>query len=320
MEDASKSDGDGSAPGGRTSGQQSRVGERQCRRRHRVAMPTGRRRPASRARASTRPGPRRRSTGSRWLPPTPTSGSSRTRRRSTGPTGSPTWRRRRRSGTPSWRRRRRSSTTSRSPRARKAPTTPRRPPRRSRASAPRKNKHKAVRILGDLFVPDVDVEDVETAEDQGSIPLATDTGIPAESGRRHDHQRDRRRPARQRRGGRHRRLRLLQGLGLGRRDDRRQHRRQPAGLGGRDLDADGELVAFNDDVDFPFDLTSRLSFEVPADGDYYAMIGGFSFDPLPADPFDSGSGPGAGEEDEYTALITAADARRRPLRRTAEVR
>ena len=38
-----------------------------------------------------------------------------------------------------------------------------------------------MRILGELFAPDVEAPDVDTTEDQGSIPLATDTGIPAEA-------------------------------------------------------------------------------------------------------------------------------------------
>ena len=44
-----------------------------------------------------------------------------------------------------------------------------------------KRKHQAVRILGELFAPDIEAPDVGTTEDQGSIPLATDTGIPADA-------------------------------------------------------------------------------------------------------------------------------------------
>ncbi len=43
-----------------------------------------------------------------------------------------------------------------------------------------KNKQRAVRILGENFAPELDVADVATAEDQGSIPLATDTGVTSE--------------------------------------------------------------------------------------------------------------------------------------------
>ena len=57
------------------------------------------------------------------------------------------------------------------------PTTPRRPPRRSRASAPRRQvagRAHPRRPLRAGVAPRL-----ETAEDQGSIPLATETGIPA---------------------------------------------------------------------------------------------------------------------------------------------
>ena len=168
-----------------------------------------------------------------------------------------------------------------------------------------KDKHKAVRILGDLFVPDVDVEDVETAEDQGSIPLATDTGIPAESGRRHDHQRDRRRPARQR-GGRHRRLRLLQGLGRGRRDDHRQHRRQRAGHGGRGLGRRRRAGRLQRRRRLPGrrDQPGCPS-QVPADGDYYAMIGGFAVRPAAGRPVRLRQRLGLpARRATYTAMIT----------------
>ncbi len=44
-----------------------------------------------------------------------------------------------------------------------------------------KRKHQAVRILGELSAPDIEAPDVGTTEDQGSITLATDTGIPADA-------------------------------------------------------------------------------------------------------------------------------------------
>ena len=50
------------------------------------------------------------------------------------------------------------------------------------------------------------------------------------------------------------------------------------------------------------------------------MIGGFSFSPVPDDPFDSGSGGGSGDEGDYVAKITVGHVGRRLLRRTAEVR
>lgn len=55
------------------------------------------------------------------------------------------------------------------------------------------------------------------------------------------------------------------------------------------FDSAGELVALNDDNGESFD--SALTFAVPDDGDYYAMVAGFLS--LPDDPFDSASGNGA---------------------------
>ena len=92
-----------------------------------------------------------------------------------------------------------------------------------------KRKHQAVGILGDLFAPDIEAPDLATTEDQGSITLATDTGTPQlRMGR--DHQRDRRRTARQC-GHRQWRLRLLQGDGNGRTVAHRQHGGQRPGHG-----------------------------------------------------------------------------------------
>jgi hypothetical protein len=64
------------------------------------------------------------------------------------------------------------------------------------------------------------------------------------------------------------------------------------------FDAAGNLIAFNDDESFPEILDSKLLFTLPAAGDYYLMVAGFPN--FPADPFDSGSGDGAGSEGAYT--------------------
>jgi hypothetical protein len=56
-------------------------------------------------------------------------------------------------------------------------------------------------------------------------------------------------------------------------------------------DADGNFIAFDDDGGGP-DLTSRLLFQIPADGDYFLMVGGFGTSPM--DPFDPASGIGVG--------------------------
>ncbi|GGK91239.1 PPC domain-containing protein [Mangrovihabitans endophyticus] len=66
-------------------------------------------------------------------------------------------------------------------------------------------------------------------------------------------------------------------------------------------DADGTIVAFNDDAD---GLDSKLQYSVPADGTYYAMVA--SYASLPSDPFDPASGPGANTEGPYTVTITSA--------------
>jgi hypothetical protein len=168
-------------------------------------------------------------------------------------------------------------------------------------------KRNAVRILGDLHEPTIETEPLTTTEDQGSIPLATDTGIPAI------------------RDG----VTIDSGIGNGPHGGNGDQSGDfdffevsaaagqaiTADTEGSALDtvlalwnADGELVAFNDDVQVP-DLTSRVRYRVPADGAYFVMVGGFNDGgPLPQDPFDSGSGIGLGEQDRYTARITVADA------------
>jgi hypothetical protein len=166
-----------------------------------------------------------------------------------------------------------------------------------------KNKRPAVRILGSLSHPDIATPPVTTTEDQGSIPLATDTGIPA-SGEG---------------------ATITSSIGDGPfgstegqtgdfdffKVTAAEGQSLFATTGGSPLDsvlavwsADGDLLDFNDDISFPDDLNSAIRFTAPTDGDYYLMVGGFSLDPLPANPFDSSSGFGFGEEGGYTARIT----------------
>ena len=64
-------------------------------------------------------------------------------------------------------------------------------------------------------------------------------------------------------------------------------------------DADGNFIAFDDDSGG--DLTSHLLFAIPADGNYYLMVGGFGT--FPQDPFDPASGIGAGDEGSYDVEI-----------------
>lgn len=71
-------------------------------------------------------------------------------------------------------------------------------------------------------------------------------------------------------------------------------------------DSAGTLVAFNDDVSFPTDVSSRVLYDVPADGTYYVLLGGFALDPLPADPNDSGSGAGDAQTGDYKVTISSS--------------
>jgi hypothetical protein len=64
-------------------------------------------------------------------------------------------------------------------------------------------------------------------------------------------------------------------------------------------DSEGTPMAFNDDDGESLD--SLLGFTVPADGDYFVAIEGFGSFQL--DPFDSGSGEGAGSEGVYSVTL-----------------
>ncbi|GAB7051657.1 PPC domain-containing protein [Catenuloplanes indicus] len=70
--------------------------------------------------------------------------------------------------------------------------------------------------------------------------------------------------------------------------------------------ADGTLLGGNDDQAPPDDWSSRFSIELPADGTYYVAVGGYSELLLPADPNDPASGPGAGSEGPYALLLQVA--------------
>ncbi len=74
-------------------------------------------------------------------------------------------------------------------------------------------------------------------------------------------------------------------------------------------DSAGELLAANDDAFVePNFFASRLTFGVPADGTYYVVVGGFSVEgSLPEDPTDSGSGAGFGAEGQYQISIISSD-------------
>lgn len=161
-----------------------------------------------------------------------------------------------------------------------------------------------VRILGELAATPVPaVRAITTAEDQGSIPLATDTAIAATGGR----------------------VTTTSVLGDGPHGS--------TGTGSNDFDffkvevgagrtltastvgsvastdtilvvfdATGVPVAANDDVAFGT-LASQLSYKPAEAGTFYVMVGGFAPDPLPADPNDSGSGAGGADEGNYNLAI-----------------
>ena len=70
-------------------------------------------------------------------------------------------------------------------------------------------------------------------------------------------------------------------------------------------DATGELVAVDDDGGPG--LSSLLSYTFTAGGDYFLMVAGFGLGTVfPEDPFDSGSGLGAGREGDYGLAVSLA--------------
>jgi hypothetical protein len=160
------------------------------------------------------------------------------------------------------------------------------------------------RILGQLTDLRPPAEAIEPAEeDNGSIPLAADTGIDSGSpasitttGEIGD--------------GPH----GSDGDGTGDFDfyklSATAGRTVIVDTAGSDLDtmvaifsAEGEELAFNDDA--RDDFTSLVSLDLPADGDYFVLVTGFfSF---PEDPTDSGSGFEAGDEGPYELAIAATE-------------
>ncbi|MGN9906926.1 PPC domain-containing protein [Phytohabitans sp. LJ34] len=159
----------------------------------------------------------------------------------------------------------------------------------------------AARVLGTLSPEPVSAEDVDpNTEDDGSIPLAGDTGI----GETRDG------------------IRTSGVVGDG------PHGSAGSGSGDFDvykltatagdsitadidttteeldsilllLDAEGEIIATADDDGVSFD--SLLNFQFTESGTYYLFVTGFLT--LPDDPFDSGSGSGAESEGPYNLTI-----------------
>jgi hypothetical protein len=165
-------------------------------------------------------------------------------------------------------------------------------------------KQQAVRIEGHLTTPQISASDLTTDEDQGSIPLATETGIPDETNG----------------------VSVESVIGDGpfgsgsatpSGDFDFFHLAATAGqvirasTAGSDFDtillvydADGNVVAVNDDSNGT--LQSDLAYRVTADGDYYVLVTGFLC--LPDDPFDSSSGTGADSEGSYSLDLTVGPA------------
>ena len=72
------------------------------------------------------------------------------------------------------------------------------------------------------------------------------------------------------------------------------------------FDANGNFVALNDDNVAAGELDSLLTYRAFTDGRYYVLVG--AFDSFLPDPFDSSSGFGAGGEGPYDVTITAGEA------------
>jgi hypothetical protein len=159
-------------------------------------------------------------------------------------------------------------------------------------------------VTGRLSAPPVAGVAIRTAEDQGSIPLATATGIG------------------DRRGSVSLASRIGDGpfgsTGSGRGDFDFFKVRGVAGgtitantLGSRLdttlvlYDATGDILEINDDASDTV-LQSSLRYDVTGTADYYLMVAGFSDDfPTPSDPLRSDSGRGVGDEGAYRLEIAS---------------
>lgn len=162
----------------------------------------------------------------------------------------------------------------------------------------------AVRILGDLAAPATSTpRTVTTAEDQGAIPIATDTGI-AGTGR----------------------ATVTSVLGDGPHGttgdgtndfdfyavDVAQGQTLTADTEGSPSTTDTILVVYAADGtplvaddDSGTGVLSSLSYTPAEAGTYYVMVGGYALDPLPADPFDSGSGAGGADVGDYKLSVAS---------------
>ncbi len=162
--------------------------------------------------------------------------------------------------------------------------------------------NQAVSVRGALSLPIVTTTGIRTREDQGSIPRATATGIPS---KRHgittrSHIGD----------GPHGRSRDRHGdfdfykvrarAGEAIRVSTRGSRIDTVLVV---YDARGRIVDANDDLS-ETSIASALTYSVSTTGDYYVMVVGFSDrGPVPASPFRSGSGSGAGDQGRYSLTL-----------------
>ncbi len=161
----------------------------------------------------------------------------------------------------------------------------------------------AAKITGRLSVPSVSTTSWKTHEDQGSIPLATRTGI--------GYHRDGVKVTSRIGDGPHGRARD----GHGDFDFFRVHAAAGdtirATTAGSHFDTvlvvynrHGDIVAANDDTDDQ-SITSTVVYRSRDAADYFVMVGGFSYSgSVPETPFHSGSGSGAGEQGTYHLTIT----------------
>jgi Bacterial pre-peptidase C-terminal domain len=162
------------------------------------------------------------------------------------------------------------------------------------------------RVLGTLSPEQVAVEEIDpTAEDDGAIPLAGDTGINAT--------RDGAKTSAQIGDGPHGSAGSGSGdfdfykIVVNANDNLTVDIDTPTGPLDSIVvlwDSAGNLVAANDDAGG--ELDSLLRFRFPAAGTFYVMVTGFLS--LPDDPFDSGSGSGADSEGPYDVTIAVGEA------------
>ena len=164
-----------------------------------------------------------------------------------------------------------------------------------------KGKRPAARILGTLAKPTSSSTFGPVAEDNGAIPLAGETGLVTESERTssgtvgdgpHGSSGD---------GSGDFDFYAIRAAKAGQRLTVNIDTPSSSALDSAVIlwDAQGNLITGNDDDGQSFD--SLLSVTLPAAGDYYVSV--TSYDSIPGDPFNSGSGEGFGTEGAYSVIF-----------------